>query len=92
MFVFVMLSCLFLAVLLSPAGKMADLLALLFVVLSCVLSLSYTCGVWVQVWNLIVSIPDLCLPLYILHSENFYIHFKMQNTLKYFKTVAKTYE
>ena len=40
MFVFVILSCLFLAALWSPAGK--GLLALLCVMFSCVLSLSHT--------------------------------------------------
>ena len=36
----------------------ADLLALLYVMFSCVLSLSHVLG---QVWRLIVSIPGLCL-------------------------------
>ena len=36
-----------------------DLLALLCIVFSCVLSLCHV------VWYLIVSIPDLCLPLYL---------------------------
>ena len=36
MFVFVMLSCLFIAALWLPAGKGLDLLALLFVMFSCV--------------------------------------------------------
>ena len=53
-FVSVMLSCLFLAALWSPAGERDNLLALLCV------SISHM-G---QVWYLIVSIPDLCiLPL-----------------------------
>ena len=49
MFVFVMLSCQFLAVLRSPAGPQV---CFLHVVLG-------------QVWYLIVSIPDLCLPFYV---------------------------
>ena len=43
--------------------KRADPLALLFVAFYCVLSLSYM-GISVQVWYLVVSISDLCLPLY----------------------------
>ena len=39
----------------------ADLLALLYVVCSCVF-VTYTCGVLGQVWYLIVSIPNLCPP------------------------------
>ena len=55
------------AVLSVPFGRMvtcmewADLLALLYVVCSCVF-VTYTCGVLGQVWHLSVSIPDLCLP------------------------------
>ena len=56
-FIFVMLSCVFLAALWSPVGKNADLLTLLSVVF---LSL-FPYGVPGQVWYLIVSIPDLCL-------------------------------
>ena len=41
----------------------ADLLAPLFVVLCCVL-VTFPYGFLGQVWYLIVSIPDLCLPLY----------------------------
>ena len=41
---------------------MADLLTLLCVVFSCVL-VTFPYGVPGQVWYLIVSIPDLCLPL-----------------------------
>ena len=40
----------------------ADFLALLCVVFSCVLSLSHI--VFLARFNLIVSFPDLCLPLY----------------------------
>ena len=56
----VMLSCLFIAALWSPAGKRAKLLALLYVMFSCVF-VTIPCGVLSQVWYLIVSIPDLCL-------------------------------
>ena len=41
----------------------ADLLALLYVMFSRVL-VTYPCGLLVQVWYLIVSIPDLCLHPY----------------------------
>ena len=58
MFIFVVLSCLFLATLGS-----ADRLALLCVVFSCVfVPLVY--GVLGHLWYLIVSIPDIFLPLY----------------------------
>ena len=55
--VFVMLSCLFIAALWSPAGKgLASWL--LFVMFICVF-VTFPCGFLGQVWNLIVSIPDL---------------------------------
>ena len=56
-FVLVMLSCLFLAALLSPAGKgLTSWLSCVWCLMcSCVLSLSH------QVWYLIVLISDLCL-------------------------------
>ena len=38
----------------------ADLLALLYVIFSCVF-ITFPCDVLVQVWYLIVSIPGLCL-------------------------------
>ena len=50
-----MLSCLFIAALWSPAGKGIYLLALLYMMFSCVLSLSHVVS-WVR-----LSIPDLCL-------------------------------
>ena len=53
----------FLAALWSPVGKRADLLTLLYVVLSCVF-VTFPYGVLGQVWYSIVSIPDLCLLLY----------------------------
>ena len=60
-FVFVMLSCLLFTALWS-AAKMADHLALLCGMLSCVF-VSSPYSVPGQVWYLIVSIPDICLPL-----------------------------
>ena len=56
----VSLHCLCLAALRSPA----DLLALLVVMFYCVLS-TFPYGVLVQVWYLIVSVPDLCLLPYL---------------------------
>ena len=68
MFVFALLSCLFLAALLSPAGKRAYLLAFLCVVFSCVfVSFPNMYGVPGQMWKLIVSVLGLCLPLYLCH-------------------------
>ena len=67
MFVFIMLSCLFLTALWSPAGEKSDLLALSCVIFSCVF-VTFQYGDLSQVWYLIVSIPDLCLPyFYALH-------------------------
>ena len=46
---------------LQPCGHLlgkANLLALVYVMFSCVFSLFY------EVWHLIVSIPDICLLLY----------------------------
>ena len=55
---FVMLSCRFIAVLWSPAGK--GLTAWLSIgVLNCVF-VTFPCGILVQVWYLIVSFLDLC--------------------------------
>ena len=56
----VILSCLFLAALWSPAMGRADFLALLHVMFSCVF-VTFQNGVLGQVWFLIVSIPDLCI-------------------------------
>ena len=56
--VFVMLSRLFIAALLSPAGKRLTSL-LLFVMPYCVF-VTFPCGILGQVWYLIVLIPDLC--------------------------------
>ena len=56
--VFVMLSCLFIAALWTPAGKGLTL-GCCFVMLICVF-VTFPCGILGQVWYLIVSIPDLC--------------------------------
>ena len=56
--VFVMLSCLFIAALWSPAGKGLTSL-LLFVVSNCDF-VTFPRGILGQVWYLIVLIPDLC--------------------------------
>ena len=52
----------------------ADLLALLYVMFSCVF-VTFTYGILGQVWYLIISIPDICLLLY----------FYSSNVLNYFK-------
>ena len=54
---FFVLSCLLIAVLLSPAGKGLTSW-LLFVMFNCFV-VTFTCGILGQVWYLIVSIPDL---------------------------------
>ena len=85
MFVFVMLSCLLLAALWSPAGKgltswlSCVLCFLVFVSLSHLVSRI-----------LIVSIPDLCLPLYLEHSCKTYMKTKVkgQSISQYFKKAA----
>ena len=51
---FVMLSCLFIAAMWSPAG---NLLVLLYVMILCVF-VAFPCGALGQVWYLIVMIPD----------------------------------
>ena len=53
-----MLSLLFVAALLSPAGKRLTSW-LLFVLFNCIF-VTFPCGILGQVWYLIVSIPDLC--------------------------------
>ena len=57
-FVFVVLSCLFMTALWSPAGKGLTSWRL-FVMFNCVF-VTFSCGILGQVWYLIVSIPDLC--------------------------------
>ena len=64
MFVFVIPACLFLAAL---CWKRADLFVLLCVAFYCVFTFLY--GVPDQLWYLIISISDLCLPLYFVHNE-----------------------
>ena len=59
MLMFVMLYCLFLTALCSPAG-----IGLIFL-LSCVFFSTFPYGVQGQEWYLITSIPDLCLHLYL---------------------------
>ena len=62
--VFLTLLRLFIAALWSPAGKRDDLLALVGDVY-CIF-VSFACGILRQVWHLIVSLSDLCLPLTLL--------------------------
>ena len=66
-FVFVMLSCLFIAALWSPAGKGLAFCPL-FVMFNCVF-VTFPCGSLGQVWYLIVSIPDLCHLSYFQSAE-----------------------
>ena len=69
--VFVMLSRLLIAALWSPAGKgLTSWLS--FVVLNCVI-VTFPFGILGQVWNLIVSIPDLC-PLSYFHTARIVLH------------------
>ena len=56
--VFVMLLRLFIAALWSPAGKGLTS-CVSFVMFNCVF-VTFPCGILGQVWNLILSIPDLC--------------------------------
>ena len=56
--VFLMLSCLFIAALWSPAGKGLTSW-LLFVTVYCIF-VTFPSGILGQVWYLIVSFPDLC--------------------------------
>ena len=62
--VFVMLSCLFIAALWSPAGKRLTSW-FLFVMFNCVF-VTIPSGILGQVWYLIVSFPDLCHLSYFL--------------------------
>ena len=55
-FVYVLLSCLFIATLWSPAWKRDNLSTLLHMI--CVF-VTFPCGVLGQLWYLIVSIPEL---------------------------------
>ena len=63
--VFVMLSCLFIAALWSPAGKGLTSW-ILFVMFGCTL-VTFQCGVLGRVWYLIVLIIDLCPLSYFYH-------------------------
>ena len=63
MFIFAMLSYLFLAALWSPAGEKGDLVTLFCVMFACAF-VTFPYGVLDKVWHLIVSIPDLCILLY----------------------------
>ena len=56
--VFVIHSRLFIAALWSPAGK--GLASWLLSVIFNYVFVTFPCGILVQVWHLIVSIPDLC--------------------------------
>ena len=62
--VFVMLSRLFIAALLSPAGK--GLTSWLLFVMSDSDFVTFPCGILSQVWYFIVLIPDLCRLSYFL--------------------------
>ena len=64
-FVFVILSCLFCAALMSPAGRGLASLALLCVMFSCVYGI-FPYGDSGQVLYMIVLIPVLCLLHYLL--------------------------
>ena len=56
-FVFVMLSCLFIATLWPPAGKgLTSWLSFAMFIVFC----HFPCGILGQVWYSIVSISDLC--------------------------------
>ena len=59
------LSCLFLA-----GWERTDLLALLYVMFSCII-VTFPYGVLGQVWYLIESIPDLCLLPYFIRFASF---------------------
>ena len=56
--VVVVLSCLFLVALWSPAGK--GLISWLFFVMFNCVFVAFPCGILGQVWYLIVSILDIC--------------------------------
>ena len=59
-FMFLMLSCLLIAAFVVTCWERANLLALLYVMFSCVF-ITFPCGFLGQVWYLIVLIPDLGL-------------------------------
>ena len=61
---FILLSCLFIAALWSPAGK--GLTPWLLFVMSYSDFVTFPCGILGQVWYLIVLIPDLCSLSYLV--------------------------
>ena len=65
--VFVMLLCMFFAALWSPAGK--GLTSWYLFVISSYEVVTFPCGILVQMWYLIVLIPDLC---HLSYFENWY--------------------
>ena len=65
---FVMLMRMFIAALLSPAGKRLTSW-LSFVMFNCVFA-TLPCGILCQVWYLIVSIPDICHLSYFQQNPN----------------------
>ena len=70
-FVLVMFSQLFIAALLSPAGK--GLTSWLLFVMSNCDFVTFPCGILGQAWFLIVLIPDLCRRSYFL--QNFTVDY-----------------
>ena len=59
--------------------KRANLLALLYVMFSCVF-ITFPCGVLGQVWSLIVSIPDVSLlPYFHIEGKYVFITLKTRN-------------
>ena len=68
--VFVMLSCLFITALWSPAGKGLTSW-LLFAMFNCVF-VTFPCVILGQVWYLIVSISDLCRLSY-FHNNSVFV-------------------
>ena len=58
--VFVMLSCMFIAAVWSPAGNGKGLISWLFFVMFNCVFITFPCGILGQVWYLLVSFPDLC--------------------------------
>ena len=65
--VFVMLSCLFIVALWSPAGK--GLTSWLLFVMSNCDFVTFPCGIFGQVWYLIVLILDLCHLSYFVNNK-----------------------
>ena len=61
----VMLSCVFIAALWSPAGKGSAVCDVFYIFVT------FTCGVLGPVWYLFVSIPDLCLLTYLQNIEEY---------------------